>query len=142
MVSSNRSWFPFTIGALTLLLFLFVLLFYYGGLDINKLLPGYQISQGTVSSIEYKNSLKTELYELDAAFARAVDNTERVSTIRESRNTILDILVPAEYRDLHLEVAIVLSLLEQGYDGDDTRLEEGNRRLGSLYYQYEWLSFD
>ena len=118
------------------------MVFYYGGLDISKFLPGYQISQDTVSSIEYKNSLKEELYQLDAAFARAVDNTERVDAIGESRNKILDILVPAEYRDLHLEVAIVLSLLEQGYSGDDARLEEGDRRLGSLYDQYEWLSFN
>lgn len=60
--------------------------------------------------------------------------------VQETEDKLLELVVPADHREVHLEMVIALNLITQGYtQADETRLAEGQRRLQALYDQYSWL---
>ena len=60
--------------------------------------------------------------------------------ITEAVKKIVDLTVPAKYKDLHLNLVIALSKISQGKDkADQSEIEEGLVDLAQIRQQYNWL---
>lgn len=66
---------------------------------------------------------------------------QRMAAIAQTRQELLDLTVPTEYKDLHLDLVIALSQLEAGYQGDADKLAKGQEMLSEVVKSQAWLKF-
>ncbi|OGL87137.1 hypothetical protein A3I40_02865 [Candidatus Uhrbacteria bacterium RIFCSPLOWO2_02_FULL_48_12] len=66
---------------------------------------------------------------------------QRLGAIVKARQDLLDLTVPPEYKDLHLQLVIALTQLEAGYQGDADKLSKGQTMLSEAIKSQAWLKF-
>ena len=96
-----------------------------------------ELSQANIKGVYEKKSAAIMRY-----FTPRVNSgstTERLSLVVKTREDLLDLTVPVEYKDLHLNLVIALTKLENGYQGDAARLASGQKDLREIYDSYQWL---
>ena len=111
----HRTYFPFVLAAATLAL-LGLILFTFGG----RFRPVEPIeSADPVTAVEYQADARAALKGLTAALTVAGSDAERVEILRDAQTELLELVVPAEFKDLHLDLVIVLSQWANVYEGTE-----------------------
>ncbi|HBP00478.1 MAG: hypothetical protein UU48_C0002G0146 [Candidatus Uhrbacteria bacterium GW2011_GWF2_41_16] len=136
-----RTWFPLIVAGLTIALLVLVGWWFSLRIFFPPLSKPQEKNQRTAPTTEmYETSvsgiLSNFLDELDAA----TDNTWRLTLVEETENHMLALLVPAERRDVHLEIITSLHLMRTGFSKNtpDT-VEEGRHRLEEIFVRESWL---
>ena len=62
-----------------------------------------------------------------------------LALVLKTKNDLLGLRVPTKYKDLHLDLILGLSFLEQGIAGDEQKLKEGEDKLNKIINDYPWL---
>lgn len=68
-----------------------------------------------------------------------VDNAKWLDLIAKTKNDLLALHVPVKYKDLHLNLILGLSAIEQGTDGDKNKIAEGEEKISQTTKDYPWL---
>lgn len=140
MFHRHRSFFPLVLALLTILLVV---------LMIWKLQPPAagapsspateEISADPVTPAEYETHLADLLGKFFQKYDAADQDFIRVIIADETLSALLDLKVPAQYKELHLAVAVNLNLIQRGLTDEPARLNEGLSNLQSLRQAYSWL---
>lgn len=71
--------------------------------------------------------------------ALKIESEKLLALVLKTKNDLLGLRVPAKYKDLHLDLILGLSFLEQGIAGDEQKLKEGEDKLNKIIEDYPWL---
>lgn|GEM_PF-1321410 len=123
----NPSWFPLILIGLSIALLLAVVIFVAGEGEMQETVgaihesPGEEVADA-ITGAEYETLVTGVLraYQEDEDAARAYQG-------------LIDISVPAGYKDVHLELVIAFGSIRTG------DVEEGRSRLDILRNTYTWL---
>ncbi len=91
-----------------------------------------------VSEEDYKDSVK-ELMARYWSKPEDLSKIEEARLIEELRGNLLDLTVPASFKDLHLGLVISFDLIMQALKNDDPSLEGSKSKLNNLVQNYSWL---
>jgi hypothetical protein len=72
--------------------------------------------------------------------AAAVDNIKWLDLLSKTKNNLLGLRVPVKYKDLHLNLILGLSFIEQGLRGEKNKPEEGEEKISEATKTYPWLT--
>ncbi|MBI4256481.1 hypothetical protein HY626_00300 [Candidatus Uhrbacteria bacterium] len=134
----RHSWFPFIVILLSLAL---------GGL-IYWSAQG-QSSSPSLISLQEDQPLDADAYRFDLAeiiqtfekqMAAAEDDAQKLQIVRSALTSQLALRVPAEFKDLHLALAVALSEMEHTLQTDGQGIDESLARLQELKQAYPWLA--
>jgi len=134
MISAHpRTWFPLILVTITMALLVVVLFLFapaFIGDQVSDVLP-------RVISEEYESQAKTIVVDLYASLEKDQSSQE---VVQEVQNKLLELTVPADYQELHLEMVIATNLMIQGYSDDDqTKIDSGLLQFKKVAGQYSWL---
>lgn len=130
-----RTWFPLVLATLSIALLVFVM---FNFNDEATQDPVEQVP--AVSSEEYQENAGALIENFFEDLNGLETDADRLVLIQATEDGLLQLIVPADHREIHLEMVIALNLMTQGYaQADEIRLAEGQRRLQALYDQYSWL---
>ncbi len=127
----RHSFFPFVVIVLTLLL---------GAIMVSTLPPKgapevVATEERTVDEGVYRDSLSQVVREFRGGFSQAVDEPGRAQAGSQALQALLNLRVPAQYKSLHLALAVFLSRVESGGASVDPLAE-----LQTITQTYAWLS--
>jgi len=133
MHNHPRSWFPFVLIGLTLILAVGVLL-------VRS--PQQQQAEiiSKVSVEDYQGSMKDQLANIFSELAVFESDESTAEFVSEKRDAVLGLMVPPEYRAVHLQIVVALNNMELGYKGDTERLNLGTADLQMILVQTPWLN--
>ena len=136
MTPHPRTWFPLIVISLSLVLLITVLFLFKPG-EVQVVQETTQVS---VTAADYQKSVAGVLGHLSENLDKAEDDLVRINLVQSLQNDLLNILVPADYRQVHLEMVIALNLINQGYlSGDHDQVAQGQTKLDLLVSQYDFL---
>jgi len=85
---------------------------------------------------EYKESIKLIKPLYEDLISRANENLQDKKAINNLRSKLLELKMPAEFREAHVELVLLLDKIEQGISG-----EEAKEKFKEIIERYEWLNF-
>lgn len=121
MRQEHRTWFPFIMIGITVLI-----LVAYGVWGRSSNLP--QESAGVRQEVE-----AVDAGEYQAEVIRILEDFDAHQDAGQTYEDLLIVKVPAEYRDLHLELVVAFGELRAN------KIESGEARLDLLRRQTDWL---
>ncbi|EKD33515.1 MAG: hypothetical protein ACD_76C00012G0004 [uncultured bacterium] len=129
MTHRYRTIFPFVLIILSLGLMLVVALsFAYNKKYAPPAPPSESVAQ-TISQAQY-----------ESAVLEILNKYKSPQDAPTARKGIESLSVPANYKTLHLELVIAFARIEQGVNGDEKNIQEGNDLLEELKRQYSWMA--
>lgn len=132
----HTSFFPFIVLALTLILVSgFVFLSSPKHAQQNS--ASSQVS--LVSDAEYQQALTTVLKRFFSVYDSATSDSARAESVQGTLNSVLSMRVPASFKDLHLELAIALQKMKQGFSSNPQDVTDGYKQIKTLILQTSWL---
>lgn len=121
----HRTFFPFILIGLTVLLALFIV-------AITRDSSPESNVQTSSSSQSVVNMVSEEEYQrLTSEILRDYESNKDVERAYQS---LLDIVLPPTYKEVHLELVIIMSKFDSG------QTDEAQARLDVLRQQYSWLA--
>ncbi|MFH1142106.1 MAG: hypothetical protein V1695_00150 [Candidatus Uhrbacteria bacterium] len=133
-----RTWFPLVLISLTLALLLAVV-FSFNSNSANQTV--LEVTEPQVTAVDYKVEIEPIVNNLLLNVEQASDDLERINILKQVQDQLLAVLVPAEYREAHLEIVIALNLMRQGYLlQDEDQLTEGRARFEQIITSDHWLN--
>lgn len=138
----RHSFFPLVVVLLSLCLLLLVWFMYaqqWGTLGRSS---SVRETQTSVTDAEYQAVAAFVLSGLLADVDATPNVAVRLDMIETAQAHMLDLHVPAERRDVHLEAVLALNLMRSGLRSPENvaSFTEGRRRLEVLFVQYPWLT--
>jgi len=128
-----RTLFPLILAMISIALLVFVMFTLRDQVSEEVAVP-------TVNTEEYQENAGALIENFFEDLEVLETDQDRLTLIQLTEDGLLELVVPADHRETHLEMVIALNLMTQGYtQADDSRLSEGQRRLQALYDQYSWL---
>lgn len=127
----HKTFFPIIVAALTILLGLFI----YSTFKERITEP----APSPVTAVEYQAGVHGAVSTLQDEIAAASSDTDRVTLLEARREQLLAELVPAEYKDAHLEMVMTISQWIAGYQGDEGKRAAAEERWSALVKQYPWI---
>lgn len=128
----HRTWFPLIVVGLTVLLAGVIISLFKD----EALTPS---QESAVTSVEYQANVHAITGSLRDEISAASNDELRAALLEEKRSALIELLVPSEYKDLHLELVIVLSQMIDGYKGDEAKLATAWSSWEALVAQYPWI---
>lgn len=149
MFHQRRSFYPLVIAILTLALGL--LMFYtLGRSAINpsglKSLgnQGNQTSQVSptpaVTDAEYRTNAHAVIAPFLMAYGAASNDGVRLGLVEDALAALMPITVTVSYKDVHLGLAVSLSLMRDGLRGEEGSLATGYAKLTKIAAAESWLA--
>ncbi|PJA45482.1 hypothetical protein CO174_02950 [Candidatus Uhrbacteria bacterium CG_4_9_14_3_um_filter_50_9] len=135
----RNTYFPLTLTLLTLGLILFM--FYAFTYKTEP--AAYSIVTEVTEPVDaeaYRTDLAYAVVTFEDEYARASDDLSRLVAAENAVSTLLDMRVPTEYKDLHLELAITLNQLQAALRSTDRNADESLAALEQLKTLYPWLN--
>jgi len=133
-----KTWFPFVLIFLTLAL-LVAMLFLFDTDSSNQ--TDLEVTEPQVTMADYKAGVAPIVDNLLLNIEQANDDLERVNILQQVQDQLLGVLVPADYRNAHLEIVIALNLMRQGYLlQDEEQITEGQARFEQILLSDHWLN--
>jgi len=106
-----------------------LIIFYYGLKDdAEDNTPLAQVDMARLAE-EYKDKIKGLL----PTYKNAIENINQ-EQLKELRAQLLALKMPSEFKDLHVELILLLDKLEQNYSS-----EEAQNKLEEIISKYNWL---
>jgi len=130
------SFFPFILLALTLIL---VTAFVFSASPKTSVQKTNKSSVSTVSDEQYQTALTAVLKKFVSVYDAAASDTEKTQAVQNTLNSLLSMRVPAEEKDLHLELALALQKMKQGFATNPQDILEGYASIKELISQTSWL---
>jgi hypothetical protein len=126
----RHSFFPLVVIVLTILL---------GALIAITVLPNEEPTrvvdeETSVDAGSYRENLTNIVREFENGFSQAVDGAGQKRAGAQALQALLDLRVPAEYKNLHLELAVFLSSVESG-----STISDPLGTLQTIVETYPWL---
>jgi hypothetical protein len=121
MTMKHRTWFPFIVVGLTFALMAVVLVYVEG----RATLPNPNVPEGYVLSIEEVD------YPGDVSYIWG--NYYLTQDVDVTRDRLLAQRVPADFRDLHFELILIIDVYQRGEN------LEAESRMDILQSEYSWL---
>ena len=90
-----------------------------------------------VTKKEYENSVQGIMS--DYWNSEVLTDAERLDLILQIRESLLDLIVPTDYKDLHLGLVVSLDFIIQDLQGEELKLNQGEEKIGELQKLYPWL---
>ncbi len=136
MFHQRRSFYPLAIAILTLAL---------GGLmfvTLNRAVPSSvpSAAQASVTDDQYRESAHAVIAPYVEAYRAASTDIQRLVATEDAINAIMPLIVPTAYKDLHLGIAVALTLTRDGLRGEAGAAENGHAKLMKLVADYPWLA--
>ena len=133
-----KTWFPLVLIFLTLAL-LVAMLFLFDPKSSNQ--TDLEVTEPQVTATDYKSEVEPIVNNLLLNIEQAGDDLERINILKQVQDQLLAVLVPAEYREAHLEIVIALNLMRQGYLlQDEDQMAEGQARFEQILLSDHWLN--
>lgn len=95
-----------------------------------------QVASITMSYFENRKNINLE--DLGGE-ALKTESQKWLALVLKTKNDLLELRVPAKYKDLHLDLVLALSFLEQGIAGDEQKLKQGEDKLNKIIVDYPWI---
>lgn len=132
----KRSWFPFAVLFLSLVLGVFVFFSFY-----TKQTQTISQTQPTrISDVTYQHELTSNVTSFLDAYPKAIDDSARYNLVQTMLNQLLRMRVPAQEKDLHLELALSLQQMKEGlYNHSPQDVADGFARFKDAVSQTSWL---
>jgi len=130
------SFFPFILLALTLIL-VTCFVFLTPPKQMNNVNPPLRTT--IVSEEQYQDALEAVLKKFFSVYDSAASDTARAETVQNTLNSLLSMRVPVAFKDMHLELAIALQKMKQGFISNPQDVTDGYARLKELVSQSSWL---
>jgi len=93
-------------------------------LEVKNILAGYFTEQGKIA-------LTSDL--------KPNEKSEWLVLVTNIKNQLLDLKLPGDYRDLHLQLVLNFNAIEEGLVDDFSGVEEAQVKLDGLVAKYPWL---
>lgn len=141
-IHHRHSFFPLIIILLTLGLILFM--FYALTFEEEQ-----TTTTTSVITVEEEIPVDTETYRSDLVYVLAVfddtystanDDLSKLVATESAIANLLDMKVPTEYKELHLELAVAFNQIQAGLRSSERSVDEPIGRLEQLYVQFPWLA--
>lgn len=131
----HRSLFPLLVVAMTLCLGVFIFFSFE-----DRLPSTLNNGNGQIDVVEYRANAHAVLKDLRADLAAAEDDGVRIDVLQRTQTELLALIVPAEEKEIHLELVVVLSAWAQGLTkGDEQKTADTQIRFDTLVNQYPWI---
>lgn len=101
--------------------------------------PSSAVSLRPPTADEYRASVRPVVDEMQRAYGASKDLRSRQHAVETALEQLLDIRVPAEEKDVHLELALSLQMVRVGLVGDQRQATEGWERFLALVQSTPWL---
>lgn len=125
-MSHHKTWFPVIVIALTALLGLFIYSVFKERIEISA-------TPEPVTVAVYEAQVKASVGTLLADLSAAASDADRLARVQKAREDLLQLLVPAVKKDLHLEMVMILTQWIAGLQGDAAKLVAAPARWQILY---------
>lgn len=129
----RRSVFPFIIVGLTI--GLIVLMYYAFTGQMTRRVPVVS-EPSPISVSEYTTKLKQLSETFIKNYSEQSDDSARLLLVEQTLQTVLDMRVPAEYKDLHLSFVIKLHSLQQALKGQGEEAQATFVTLEELFKDF------
>lgn len=136
---TKHSYFPLTLTLLTLGLILFM--FYAFTFEAEP--SSYPIAveeEEPVDANDYRSELAYAIATFDEGYTDASDDLARLVAAEQAVSDLLDMRVPSEYKELHLELAVTLNQLQTALRSTERSTGDSLNTLEQLKVQYPWLT--
>lgn len=101
------------------------------------------ITQQEVESVDpqaYRDGLSDIVGTFEQRMTNSQDDLDKLLATQTTLAGLLELRVPAEFRDLHLELAVALSQIETALQSDDRNIDEPLAQMAQLVAAYPWLA--
>lgn len=92
-----------------------------------------------VSEEQYQAALTAVLKKFITSYDAASDDSVRAHLVDQTLATLLSMRVPAAFKDLHLELAISLQKMKQGFVSNPQDVTDGYTQIKTSVSQTSWL---
>ncbi len=141
----RRSFYPLAIALLTLALG--SLMFY----TLDTRLPLLQKERAGVRSTDasttpavtdadYRTNSHAVIAPFLASYGAATNDAIKLAAVEDALAALIPVTVPASYKDVHLGLAVSLSLMRDGLRGEDGSLDAGYAKLTKIVATEPWLA--
>ena len=94
----------------------------------------------TIDADQYRNDLSFIIRDFSDEIGLAEDDLARLLVTESTLEQLLDLRVPTEYKDLHLNLAVIIHQLESGLRSTDRSTTEPLLALDALLAEYPWIT--
>ena len=134
----KHSFFPVIIILLTLLLGGFMFLVLRGSFTTEET-STQEIK--LVNEDEYREGVSVALHTFEEQFSLSQDNAQKNLVTQQALAQLLELRVPAQYKELHLQLAIVWNQLQTALtSGSQEDVSDSLKTIEQLKVSYPWLS--
>ncbi len=130
----RRSFYPVAIVLLTVAI---------GGLmyaTLNRPASAPSASAPAVTDDEYRTNARAVVVPFLANYAAADTDIKKLVAAEDALSGIMPLVVPVAYKDLHLGLAVSLTLMRDGLRGEAGSEEKGYAKFLKLVGDYPWLA--
>ncbi|MFA5317903.1 MAG: hypothetical protein WC323_00285 [Patescibacteria group bacterium] len=106
-----------------------LIIFYYSQKDD----VGDNMAETQVDLTQLAENYKNKVKDIMPAYKEAIEGINQ-EKLEELRVQLLSLKMPSEFKDLHVELILLLDKLEQNYSS-----EEAQKKLEEIISQYNWL---
>lgn len=134
MFHRRRSLYPVAILALTVAI---------GGLmyaTLNRPASAPTVSTPAVTDDQYRTNARAAVVPFLANYAAADTDIKKLVATEDALSGVMSLVVPVAYKDLHLGLAVSLTLMRDGLRGEAGAEEKGYAKLLKLVGDYPWLA--
>lgn len=88
----------------------------------------------------YRDDLSSIVKTFNERMDASQDDLEKLLATRMALAGLLELRVPAEFKDLHLTLAVALSQIQDALESDDRNIDEPLVKIAQLVASYSWLA--
>ncbi len=122
----HKTYFPILVGVLTLILAGAIFSIFKDRATLEPTVPS------AVTSVEYQANAHAILGDVRTRIAAESASEGKSEILSKAREALLQLHVPSEYKDLHLDLVILLTDWMNGTEGAEARWQ-------TLVDQYSWI---
>ena len=141
-IHKRRSFYPLAVALLTLALgaLMFFTLGRSAGFPSAENRGAQVPAAPAVTDAEYRERSHDVIAPFLVAYGAATGDAEKVVAVENAISALLSLTVPATYKDVHLGLAVSLTLMRDGLRGEEGSLDAGYAKLTKIVASEPWLS--
>lgn len=101
------------------------------------------ITQQEVESVDpeaYRSDLAQIMKTFHERVGSSQDDLDKLRATQTALAGLLELHVPAEFKDLHLSLAVAISQIQQSLERGDQNIDEPLAQIAQLESSYSWLT--
>lgn len=130
----RQSWFPALVTVLTVALAVIIIALFRGRVPTTA-----TTAISPVTEAQYQSNVKQIVGTLPAQLTAAASDDARVTLLSNDRDALLNLTVPADQRDLHLNMVMTINAWIAGYQGDAVKLAAAQTAWNQIVQENAWI---